>query len=322
VIRLLAFGGTIASVRRPGSTEVAPGLTGDQLVASLPELAAVDTIEVRDFPPLPSFDVTPAHMLDLARAAARAFDEGAAGVVVTHGTDTIEETAYALALLLPRGRPVVLTGAMRNPTLPGTDGPANLLAAARVAASPLAAGLGPLIVMNDELHAARFATKAHTQRVSTIASPGAGPLGEVSEGRVDVWWRPAWEDHVGLPESLDTLEVELVRIAAGVSDTLLRAATGRRPAGIVIEGTGGGHVMARLLPALDEAIAAGIPVVVASRCADGPNLERTYRMPGAETDLIDRGAIPAGRLAGHKARLRLLVGRALGRPVGQLFPVR
>jgi L-asparaginase len=322
VIRLLAFGGTIASTRRPGSAEVAPGLTGDQLLASLPELAAVAAVEVRDFPPLPSFEVTPAHMLDVARAAARAFEEGAEAVVVTHGTDTIEETAYALALMLPRGRPVVLTGAMRNPTLPGTDGPANLLAAARVAVSPLAAGLGPLVVMNDEAHAARFATKAHTQRVSTIASPGAGPLGDVSEGRVDVWWRPAWEDHVGLPASLDGLEVELVRIAAGVGETLLRAAVARRPAGIVVEGTGGGHVMARLLPALDAAVAAGIPVVVASRCAGGANLERTYRLPGAETDLIDRGAVPAGHLAGHKARLRLLVGRALGRPTRELFPVR
>jgi L-asparaginase len=322
VISLLAFGGTIASVRRPGSTEVAPGLTGQQLVASLPELAAVAAIEVRDFPPLPSFEVTPAQMLELARATAQAFGEGAEGVVVTHGTDTLEETAYALALMLPRGRPVVLTGAMRNPTLPGTDGPANLLAAVRVAASPRAVGLGPLVVMNDEIHAARFATKAHTQRVSTIASPGAGPLGEVSEGRVDVWWRPAWEDRLGMPASLDTLEVELVRIAAGVGDTLLRAAVARRPAGIVVEGTGGGHVMARLLPALDEAIAAGVPVVVASRCAGGANLEHTYRLPGAETDLIDRGVIPAGHLAGHKARLRVLVGRALGRPAPELFPVR
>jgi len=112
-------------------------------------------------------------MLEVARAAARAFEEGAEGVVVTHGTDTIEETAYALVLMLPRGRPVVLTGAMRNPTLRGTDGPANLLAAARVAASPLATGLGPVVVMNDEVHAARFATKAHTQRVSTIALDGA-----------------------------------------------------------------------------------------------------------------------------------------------------
>ena len=321
-IRFLAFGGTIASARQPGASEVTPSLSGADLVASVPELAEVAEIEVREFPPIASFEVTVDAMLVLARAAAQAAAEGLDGIVISHGTDTIEETAYALALMLPREQPVVLTGAMRNPTLPGTDGPANLLSAFSVAASPLAAGIGPVVVLNDELHAARFATKSHTQRVSTIASPGAGPLGEVAERRVDVWWRPAWEDYVGLPDSLEGVDVELVLVAAGVSDTLLRAAVERAPAGIVIEGTGGGHVMSPLLPALDDAVAAGIPVVVASRTASGPNLERTYRMPGGETDLIDRGVLPAGWLSGHKARLRLMIGLAVGREPRTLFPVR
>ncbi len=322
MIRYLAFGGTIASVRRPGAAEVSPTLTGAEVLESVPELAAVAEIEVVDFPPIASFAVTPRDMVGLARSAAEALAAGCDGVVITHGTDTIEETAYALALALPRGRPIVLTGAMRNPTVPGTDGPANLVSAFLVAASPRAAGLGPLVVLNDELHAARFVTKTHTTRVSTLASPGAGPLGEIVERRVDVWWHPAWEDYLGLPESIDGVEVELVRLAAGVSDTLLRAAVERRPAGLVIEGTGGGHVMPPLLPTLDEAVAAGIAVVIASHSASGPNLELTYRMPGGETDLIERGAIPAGAITGHKARLRLLVGLALGRDPRSLFPVR
>jgi L-asparaginase len=322
VIRFLAFGGTIASVRAPGATEVTPTLSGAELVQSVPELAEIAEVEVRDFPPIASFAVTLADMHTLARVTAESFEDGCEGVVITHGTDTIEETAYALALMLPRTRSIVLTGALRNPTLPGTDGPANLLAAFRVAASPLAYGLGPLVVLNDELHAARFVTKTHTSRVSALASPGAGPLGEVSEGRVDVWWHPAWEDHLGLPDSVDGVTVELVRLAAGVEDTLLRAAIARRPDGIVIEGTGGGHVMPPLLPALDEAIAGGIPVVLASRVAAGPNLESTYRMPGGETDLVERGVVPAGSIRGHKARLRLLVGLALGREPRDLFPVR
>jgi L-asparaginase len=322
VIRFLAFGGTIASVRRPGETEVRPTLSGAELLESVPELAAVAEIDVREFPPIASFSVTLADMQTLARAAAEASADGCEGVVITHGTDTIEETAYGLALMLPRAQPLVLTGALRNPTMPGTDGPSNLLAAFQVAASPLAGGLGPLVVLNDELHAARFVTKTHTSRVSALASPGAGPVGELSEGRVEVWWRPAWDDYLGLPESVDGVSVELVRLAAGVEETLLRAALERRPDAIVIEGTGGGHVMPPLLPALDESIARGIPVVLASRVAAGPNLESTYRMPGGETDLIDRGAVPAGNLRGHKARLRLLVGLALGREVRDLFPVR
>src|SRR5262249_10991729 len=210
-----------ASVRKPGATEVSPTLSGAELLASLPELEEVAEIHVQEFPPIPSFAVTLADMQTLARAADEAFARDYTGVVISHGTDTIEETAYGVALMLPRGRPVVLTGAMRNPTLPGADGPANLLAAFLVAESPSAAGLGPLVVLNDELHAARFATKSHTMRVSTIASPGAGPLGEIAEQRVDVWWRPAWEDYVGLPGSLAGVDVELVRVAAGVTDTLL-----------------------------------------------------------------------------------------------------
>jgi L-asparaginase len=303
-------------------TEVAPSLSGAELVESIPELAAVADVEVREFPPIASFAVTLPAMLDLARAVIEAHDEGCDGVVISHGTDTIEETAYTLALMVPRDRQVVLTGAMRNPTLPGTDGPANLIAAFLAAGSPLAAGLGPIVVLNDDLHAARFVTKTHTSRVSTMRSPGAGPLGGIAEGRVDVWWRPAWEDHLGLPGSVDGDDVELVRIAADVSDTLLRAAAERRPAGIVIEGTGGGHLPPPLLPALDDILSARIAVVIASRSASGPNLESTYRIPGGETDLIERGAIPAGWLSGHKARLRLLVGLALGREARTLFPVR
>src|SRR5262245_4428269 len=119
MIWFLAFGGTIASARRPGATEVTPMLSGAELLESLPELATVAEIDVREFPPMASFAVTLPDMLALARAVAAAFAEGGDGVVITHGTDMIEETAYALALMLPRGAPVVLTGALRNPTLPG-----------------------------------------------------------------------------------------------------------------------------------------------------------------------------------------------------------
>jgi L-asparaginase len=223
--------------------------------------------------------------------------------------------------MLPRDAPVVLTGAMRNPTMPGADGPANLLAAFVVAADPRTAPLGPVVVLNDELHAARFATKSHTARVSTIASPGAGPLGEVVEGRLHIWFLPAWDDHLGLPDALTGIDVPLVRMAADPGDTLLRAAVESSPAAIVLEGTGGGHVPPLLLPVVDEAIGAGIPLVLATRCAAGRNLESTYGMPGGEVDLIRRGVVPAGFLSGHKARLRLVVGLALGRSVRDLFPL-
>jgi L-asparaginase len=321
-IRLLAVGGTISCLPTGREAGAEASLTAAEIVESVPDLERIAEIDVGDVATIASFAITLANMRSLALEAKRALDDGCDGVVITHGTDTIEETAYAVALLLPRGQPIVLTGAMRNPALPGTDGPANLLAAFIVAASSETAGLGPLVVLNDELHAARFAQKVHTTRLSTIASLGTGPLGEVVEGRAHVWFRPAWEDYLGLPDSLDESPVELVRLAADPSDTLLRAAIENLPSGIVIEGTGGGHVPPGLLSALDDAIAAGIPVVVATRCPSGRNLEETYGMPGSERDVLSRGALPAGLLSGHKARLRLIVGRSLGLEPESLFPVR
>ena len=321
-VRYLGFGGTIASAVVPGTTEARPTLAAAEVLASVPNLTDLALIEAVDFGTIASYAVTVAHMHELARATADAFADGCDGVVISHGTDTIEETAYALALMVPRGNPVVLTGALRNPSLPGSDGAANLLAAVRVAVAEETAALGPLVVLDDTLHTARFATKTHTSRPSTFGSPGAGPVGEVVEGRVDVWFQPAWDDYLGRPDALGHSSVELLRVAAGVDDTLLRAAIARQPAGIVIEGFGGGHLPLTLLPALDDAIDAGIAVVIATRGGAGSNLERTYRMEGAETDLIERGALPVGALAGHKARLRLLIGHALGVPPHELFPVR
>lgn len=321
-IHFIAFGGTISSTATVAGGPVTPTLGAAGIVASVPQLASLVQIEPSDFPPLASYAVAPADMLALAREVQSGIDRGCDGVVITHGTDTIEETAYALALLLPRTVPVVLTGAMRNASQTGSEGPANLLAAFQVAASPAAAGLGPLVVVNDEIHAARFVTKLHTSKASTFASPAAGPLGEVTEGRADIWWQPRWDDHLGLPAALDGHRVELVVLAAGVSDVTLRAATAVRPAGIVVESTGGGHVLPALLPALQDAIAAGVPVVIATRGIGGATLESTYAMVGAELDLIRMGAIMVGRLNGQKARLRLLVGDALGLEPRALFPVR
>ena len=321
-IHYIAFGGTISSTAAVAGGPVTPNLSAAGIVAGVPQLDGLARIEASDFPALPSFSVTPVDMLAVAREAAAALARGCGGVVITHGTDTIEETAYTLALVLPRGAPIVLTGAMRNASATGSEGPANLLAAFQVATSPNAAGLGPLLVLNDEIHSARFGTKLHTSKASTFASPGAGPLGEVVEGRTDIWWRPAWEDELGLPESLDGLRVEIVLLAAGVSDVTLRAAAASRPTGIVIQGTGGGHVMPSLLPVIDEIVAAGVPVLIGGRGIAGATLERTYAIPGAEIDLIARGVIPVGRLSAHKARLRLLVGCSLGLDPRSLFPQR
>jgi L-asparaginase len=298
-----------------------PTLTAADFVEATPELAGLAELELADFATIASFAVTPADMHRLAAEVAAALDAGCAGAVVTHGTDTIEETAYALALMLPRGRPVVLTGAMRGPSVPGTEGAGNLVAALAAAADPRFGDVGPVVVLNDEIHAARFVAKSHTTRLSTFASAGAGPLGEVVERRPHLWFVPVWEDYLGLPESLDGIEVEIVRMVTGAGGSQLADAVARRPAAIVIDGFGGGHVPPPLVPAVADAIVTGLPVVMAPRPPGGRTLERTYGMAGAEMDLVGRGVIPAGHLPPHKARLRLLVGLALGREPASLFPV-
>ena len=317
-IKLIALGGTIASIGEGGA--VAPRLSGTALVAGLPGLDGV-TLEAADLPPVASFDLGPPQMLEVARLAVAAIDDGCRGIVVTQGSDTLEETVYLLALTLGRTVPVAVTGALRNPTLPGADGPANLIAAVRVAACADAAALGPVAVLGDEIHLARWATKVHTSRTWAIQSPGAGPVGEVVEGSVRLWHAPLFTDVLGRPGSLDGVRVDLVRTFGGDDGRLLRALAADAPSGVVVEGTGGGHIPSAALAAVDALVADGVPVVVASRCAAGRNLERTYDMPGSETDLLRRGVLPAGWLSGAKARLRLMVALALGLEPKDVFPV-
>ncbi len=315
------MGGTISSVATGDTAEVSPSLKAQDLIESVPVLGKIAQVEWGDIATIASFAVTLADMYTVANEAQKAFEEGCDGVVITHGTDTIEETAYAIALMVPRGKAIAVTGAMRNPTLPGADGPGNLAAAFMAAADPRAGALGPMVVFNDEIHAARFATKSHSTRPSTFVSAGSGPIGEVIEDRSYIWFEPTYDDYLGMPDGVPAALVPLLKVGADVDDGLLRAAIAQAPPAIVIEGFGGGHVPLTMLDAIDDAVAAGIALVMAPRVLGGRTLERTYRIPGAETDLIDRGMIAGGHTSGHKARLRLIVGLALGREPASLFPV-
>ena len=302
-IAVFALGGTIAT-QQGRSAGLVPTLTGEDLVATVPELAALARLDVITFRQLPGPDLGFADIEALAVAIEKAASDGADGIVVTQGTDTIEETAFVLDRIVASDIPVVVTGAMRSPVAPGADGPANLLAAVRVAASPAARGLGALVVFDDDIHAARFVTKAHTSKPSAFQSRPAGPLGLVVEQRVRILTHVNRTPPIRLCAAPQRCRVALVTMALDDDGALIELAASQGYAGIVIEGYGGGHVSSAAAQVVGR-VAPNIPVVIASRTGDGEVLGCTYGYPGSEIDLGERGAIRAGWLDGIKARILL-----------------
>ncbi|SCW71404.1 asparaginase [Ancylobacter rudongensis] len=308
---VLSLGGTITMTAGAGGG-ISPTLGAAELVAAVPGLGELAQIEARSPLKVGSASLTLENIAAVAAEIRAGFAQGFDGALVIQGTDTIEETAFALDLLVGDERPVVVVGAMRGPQQPGADGPANLLAAALVATSEAARGLGTLVVMNDEIHAARFVRKAHTALTSAFVSEMAGPLGLVAEGRVRLLARVARPALPTLEAGLAALPpVALLKIAMGDDGRVLRAVPGLGFAGLVIEGAGAGHVPGVMAESLGE-VAAHMPVVLASRTLAGPVFERTYAYPGSEIDLLARGALSAGLLTGVKARLLLTLALAAG----------
>lgn len=307
-VLLLGTGGTIAMA--PGASgTIAPVLQMDDMARAVPALAQIAALETIAFSNQPGASLTMRDLVRLSEAIADGFMRGCHGAVVVQGTDTIEETAFCLELLAQTTQPIVVTGAMRGARSPGADGPANLLAAVTVAASPAAAGLGVLVVLGDQVHAARHVQKTHTTLPAAFGSPGAGPLGEVQEGCFRAWHRITPLPSLPAPSpQRDDTAVALLRIALDDDARMLRALPQLGYGGVVIEAMGAGHVPAWLAPVIGE-LAGQMPVVLSTRVAAGPVLRSTYGFAGSETDLLARGAIHGGRLGGLKARLllRLLV---------------
>jgi L-asparaginase len=313
-VAILATGGTIAMTAATAQTGATPQLSGAQLLAAVPGLAESGiACTVRDIQQAPGASVTPTDMFAVAAAARAAVAGGAAGVVVTQGTDTIEETAYFLDLVHDGLAPIVVTGAMRNPSLAGADGPANLLAAVQVAASASARGVGCVVVFAGEVHEGRWVRKTHSISPHTFASPDVGPIGYVVEGRPRLLRSVSRPVKLTVPATAAPAghRVALLTMAFDDDGELLRRVDEASFAGLVLAAFGAGHVPTGTVPILAE-LAARMPVVLASRAGAGPVLSDTYGFPGSERDLLDRGLISAGYLHPLKARILLYLLTAAG----------
>ncbi len=311
-VLLIALGGTI-SMTRDASGAIVPALRGDDLVRAVPGIDRVAQVEAVSPMTKPGASLSVDDVLAVARLADQRLAADVDGVVVVQGTDTIEETAFLLDLAVQSDKPVVVTGAMRGAEATGADGPANILAATIVAASAESVGLGALVVLNDEIHAARFVQKSHTALPSAFTSPLAGPLGQVIEQRAHVRVRPAARVRPSLATLRGDVPAALVTMSLGDDGRVLRELPRLGFGGVVLQGMGAGHVPAVVAPIVGDLVRQ-MPVVLATRVHTGPTFTRTYGFPGSETDLLARGAIGAGTLTGLKARLllTLLLGAKAG----------
>lgn len=286
-VLLVATGGTIAS--RPSPTGTSRALSGHDLLERAGIDAGVEGVEVLEVTPGPSWAFSPEQVAGIARAAV----DGAAGhdgVVVTHGTDTLEESAFLTWLLGGHGLPIVFTGSMRHADHSDADGPANLREAVALARTPVA---GPVVRIGGRTHHARWARKADTSDVATF---GSSPDGVVA----------APPPHAGRVEPA----VQEVHGHTGIDGSVLDYLLDRGARGIVLVGTGAGNVHGDLVPGIERALAAAVPVVVTSRCWTGPVLPE-YGGAGGGRFLADLGCILAGDLPTNKARLALSVALAV-----------
>jgi len=302
---VIGTGGTIASRYDAALGRKVAAMSGSELLDLLPAAAEIADIEVDNFATVASFHMSAAFVLSLAQrvdAALRRPD--VAGAVVTHGTDTMEESVYLTELLVDSPKPAVFTGAQRSADEADADGPRNLLNSIRAAAAPASAGLGAMICFNDELHAAREVTKLHASAVQTFQSYDHGKLGCVDGERVVIDRRPIPRPRY----RVDRLEerIDLVKLVLGIDARPIDGALAAGSRAVVLEAFGLGNATREIAAGVKRAVAAGMPVVVTSRCPAG-RVKPVYGGGGGGRDLEDAGAIFAPGLSGPKVRLLLMV---------------
>ena len=302
---VLATGGTIASQYDPVTGGLRARLSGEEIIRSVPGLSEVARVSVEQIANVGSYDMTPEIWRTLAsRANELLASPDITGVIVTHGTDTLEETAYFLDVTVTSDKPVVVVGAQRAPTFFDTDGPRNVLNAVRVAVSEEAIGMGTLVVMNGQINAARDVTKTNTLHVETFKTLDFGALGVADIDSVRFYRAPLRRQTIPLREGDRLGLVEMVSEYAGSDGRLIRLLLQDGELdGLVIEGVGLGHVSSRTVEAIREVRAQGIPVILSTRVPTG----RVVPLYAINVELLDLGCVEADNLSPQKARVLLML---------------
>ena len=309
-VAVVFTGGTISMVADPQAGGNVPVLDGREILARTPGLEALATVVPVDLGRTPASHFTLADLLGIAeRIRELARNPEIDGIVVVQGTDTIEESSFCWDLVHEGPTPVVVTGAMRAASDPGYDGPENLRDAVAVAAHPAMAGEGAVVALGGTIEAADDVAKTHTSSHTTFRSPNAGPLGTIEGGRVHLARRRAARRHVAARRAAE--RVHLITVTTGMDGSLIQAAVAAGADGLVIAATGSGNTSPAMLEAASDAIAAGVPVVLTTRCLGGC-VSTAYAFPGGGATWARAGAILAGHLSGPKARVALALGIGAG----------
>lgn len=306
---LVVFTGGTFSMKIDNETGAAvPHFSGDELLPLIPGIKDVANVDVYDFGKYPGPHMTPERMFLLSQKINEYLATGKYdGVVVTHGTDTLEETSYLLDLTLESKVPVVVTGSMKNSSEPDWDGPRNLLDSIHICLNPNSQGMGVFVCLNGEINAASEVTKTHTDNLETFHSLDFGALGFVQNGRVVFNRLPRKLENIRTRKVISN--VDLIKCYAGMDEKFFKFSADSGVVGIVVEAMGVGNVPPEAFKGIEYAVKKNIPVVLVSRCPAGETLD-IYGYPGAGKWLHKLGVIFADYLNGQKARIKLML--ALG----------
>jgi L-asparaginase len=307
-IAIVFTGGTISMKVDPRLAAAVPALSSEEIMSMVTNIDKMADLEIINFSKLPGPHMTPLKIMELSNLVKELVNrDDIFGVVITHGTDSLEETAFLLDLNVISEKPIIMVAAMRNGSELGYDGPSNIAAAIATAASDNAMGKGCLVVLNNEVNAASEVTKSHTLSLNTFKSMEFGPLGVVDNDKVIFYRDMTRHEYIDVNSIEES--VYLIKSVVGLDSGIIKYTIDQGAKGLVIEGMGRGNIPPTMLEGIDYALSHNVKIVLVSRCPMGRVLD-SYGYEGAGKDLRNRGIILGGNLNGQKARIKLMLALA------------